>query len=121
MDHSAIAVKSALDKLWIVGKAVAWAILGGGVGALADAIDDLMVYEGPLDFIHLRKVFAAGAIMGLIGWWRKEVALGTPVAAPVPTPVPAEPAPAPVAPVAVAAVAVASAPPAPGPKDGPDA
>ena len=105
MDHSAIAVKSALDKLWIVGKAVAWAILGGGVGALADAIDDLVNYEGPLDFIHLRKVFAAGAIMGLIGWWRKEVALGTPVAPPVQVaPIPVEVAPvtvqvAPAAPV----------------------
>lgn len=78
-----ISLQKSLEKAWTVVSAAMWATIGGGVGVIADALDDLAVYEGPLDWVHLRKVFLAGAIMGFIGWVRKEKALATPIA---PTP-----------------------------------
>jgi len=73
------ALQASLEKAWTVVTAAVWAAVGGGVGVVADALDDLNTYQGPLDWAHLRKVFIAGAIMGFIGWIRKEKALATPV------------------------------------------
>jgi hypothetical protein len=72
-------VQTALSKVWTVAKAVAWAIIGGGTGTLMEAHHQWSTYEDPLDLVAIRKIFITGAVIGLVGWWRKEVARATPV------------------------------------------
>ncbi len=72
-------IKAALEKVWIAAKAFTWAIVGGGTGALVDSYQQWSTYDDPLDYKAIKNHFITGAVIGLVGWWRKEVARATPV------------------------------------------
>ncbi len=73
-----LAIQIALEKVWTVVKAFVWATVGGGTGAVVESYHQWSTYDDPLDYIAIKKIFVTGCVIGLIGWWRKEVALATP-------------------------------------------
>ena len=72
-------IETALGKVWTAAKAFTWAVIGGGTGALVDAHQQWATYDDPLDYQSIKRIFITGAVIGLLGWWRKEVARATPV------------------------------------------
>ena len=53
---------------WFLG--LLWSVIGGGVPAFLDALDDWTHYEGSLDWPHLTRLFVGGALLGAGGYWR---------------------------------------------------
>jgi len=58
--------------MWVLG--FIWSIIGGGVPALLDALDDFTHYDNPLDWRHLSRLFLAGALLGASGYYRSHKA-----------------------------------------------
>lgn len=52
-----------------------WSAVGGLVPTLVAVWYDYENYEDPTDWARLYYIFTSGALFGIIGYWRKHVAL----------------------------------------------
>lgn len=63
------------DSMWTFLQGLVWAAVGGIASAGLDAADDLKNYSIGLDWPHMQRVAAYGAVLGIVGFIRKHKAL----------------------------------------------